>query len=149
MTTAAKLREMLFRAQEYANKLDKAANGAGDPPGFDMKLQALVPVVRGEMTLKVHAHQTNDIFTAIRIAKEFNLKMTLDHCTEGHLIAEDVAAAGYPVAVGPSMGASKKVDLRHKGYNTAGILAKAGCMVSIITDADVMEQSCLPLMAAQ
>ncbi len=149
MTTAAKLREILFKALEYANKLDKAKNGAGDPPGFDMKLQAMVPVVRGEMTLKVHAHQTNDILTAVRIAKEFKLKMTLDHCTEGHLIAEEVAAAGYPVAIGPTMGYPKKIELRHKGFITPGVLAKAGCMVSIITDADVMEQSCLPLMAAQ
>lgn len=149
MTTASMLREMLFKAKEYANKIDKAKKEKKDAPGFDMKLNALLPVIRGEMTLKVHAHQANDILTAIRIAKEFNLKMTLDHCTEGHLIADELAELGYPVAIGPTMGFPHKIELREKSFVTPGILAKAGCLVSIITDADVMEQSYLPLMAAQ
>ena len=149
MTTASMLREMLFKAKEYANKIDKAKKEKKDAPGFDMKLNALLPVIRGEMTLKVHAHQANDILTAVRIAKEFNLKMTLDHCTEGHLIADELAELGYPVAIGLTMGFPHKIELREKSFVTPGILAKAGCLVSIITDADVMEQSYLPLMAAQ
>lgn len=149
MTTAALLRENLFKAKEYSDKLIKAKKEKKDAPGFDMKLNALVPVVRGEMTLKVHAHQANDILTAVRIAKEFGLKLTLDHCTEGHLIADELAKLGYPVAIGPTMGFPHKIELREKSFITPGILAKAGCLVSIITDADVMEQCYLPLMAAQ
>lgn len=149
MTTAALLREALFKAKEYDAKIEKAKKSKKDLPAFDMKLDALRPVVRGEMTLKVHAHQANDILTAIRIAKEFKLKITLDHCTEGHLIADELAALDYPVAVGPTMGPVKKMEVREKSFVTPGILAKAGCLVSIITDADVMEQRYLPLMAAE
>ena len=65
-------------------------------PAFDLKLEALQPVLRGEMPLKAHAHKANDIFTAIRIAKEFGLKITLEHVTEGHLIVEELAETGLP-----------------------------------------------------
>lgn len=149
MTTAALLREMLFKAREYANKIEKAEREEKDAPSFDFKLSALVPVITGKIPLKVHAHKANDIFTAIRIAKEFGIRITLDHCTEGHLIADKLAEFDYPVAIGPTMGFPKKQETREKGFKTPGILAKAGCLVSIITDAEVMEQNYLPLMAAQ
>ena len=84
MTTAAKLREMLFKAREYDRKIKAAGDDESKMPGFDMKLEALLPVIRGELPLKAHAHATEDIFTAIRIAKEFNVKLTLEHVTEGH-----------------------------------------------------------------
>ena len=143
MTTAAKLREILFRAREYGQKRqnpDKA-------PAFDMKLEALQPVLRGEIPLKAHAHRADDIFTAIRIAKEFGLKMTLEHCTEGHLVAEQLVAEGYPLAVGPSLTHASKFELRNKTFETPGILAKAGGQVSIITDSPVSPQQYLPLCA--
>ena len=143
MTTAAKLREILFRAREYGQKRqnpDKA-------PAFDMKLEALQPVLRGEIPLKAHAHRADDIFTAIRIAKEFGLKMTLEHCTEGHLVAEQLVAEGYPLAVGPSLTHASKFELRNKTFETPGILAKAGGQVSIITDSPVIPQQYLPLCA--
>ena len=143
MTTAAKLREILFRAREYGQKRqnpDKA-------PAFDMKLEALRPVLRGEIPLKAHAHRADDIFTAIRIAKEFGLKMTLEHCTEGHLVAEQLVAEGYPLAVGPSLTHASKFELRNKTFETPGILAKAGGQVSIITDSPVIPQQYLPLCA--
>ena len=99
------------------------------------------------MPLKAHAHQANDLFTAIRIAKEFGVKLTLEHCTEGHLVAERLAAEGYPVAVGPTMTHASKFELRYKTFETPGILAKAGCHVSIITDSSVIQQQYLPLCA--
>lgn len=147
MTTAAKLREMLFKAREYDAKVTAAGDDASKRPAFDMKLEALRPVIRGEMPLKAHAHATEDIFTAIRIAKEFGLKLTLEHVTEGHLIAEELAAEGYPCAVGPSLSDASKWELRNMSFTTPGILAKAGLMVSIITDADVIPQQYLPLCA--
>jgi imidazolonepropionase-like amidohydrolase len=132
MAIAALFREYLERARQYAADKD-----AGKDVKFDPKLEALVPVVKGELPLKAHAHRTDDIFTAIRIAKEFNLKMTLDHCTYGHLIADQLAEEGYPALVGPSFGGRSKSELEHKCFETAGVLNKAGVEISIITDATV------------
>jgi imidazolonepropionase-like amidohydrolase len=147
MTTAAKLREMLFKAREYERRIAAAGDDESKKPAFDMKLEALRPVIRGELPLKAHAHATEDIFTAIRIAKEFGVKLTLEHVTEGHLIVEELAKAGYPCAVGPSLTDASKWELRNKSFTTPGILARAGIQVSIITDADVIPQEYLPLCA--
>ena len=147
MSTAAKLREMLFKAREYADKLDAAKDDPSKKPAFDMKLMALVPVVRGELPLKAHAHQADDLFTAIRIAKEFNVKLTLEHVTEGHLIADQLAKEGYMLAVGPTLGHASKFELKDKSWITPGALANAGCHVSIITDSPVIPQKYLPVCA--
>lgn len=147
MTTAAKLREMLFKAREYERKIVAAGDDESKKPAFDMKLEALRPVIWGELPLKAHAHATEDIFTAIRIAKEFGVKLTLEHVTEGHLIVEELAKAGYPCAVGPSLTDASKWELRNKSWTTPGVLARAGLQVSIITDADVIPQQYLPLCA--
>jgi len=147
MSTAAKLREILFKARDYAEKLDAAAEDPSKKPGFDMKLDALVPVIKGEIPLKAHAHRADDICTAIRIAKEFGVKLTLEHCTEGHLIVNELVRAGYPVAVGPTLSNASKPELINKTFDTPGILAKAGIKVSIITDSPVIPQEYLPLCA--
>lgn len=147
MSTAFKLREMLFKTKEYDEKLKAAENDSSKKPSFDAKLEALLPVIRGELPLKAHAHRADDIFTAIRIAKEFNVKLTIEHCTDGSLIAEDLAKEGYPLAVGPSLGHATKYELKNKSFRTPGILAKAGCQVSIITDAPVIPQQYLSLCA--
>ena len=114
MSTASKLREMLFKAREYQAKLDAAAEDPSKKPAYDMKLEALLPVLRREIPLKAHAHRADDIFTAIRIAKEFDVKLTIEHCTDGALIAEDLAKENYPVAVGPSFGHATKYELKNK-----------------------------------
>lgn len=147
MTTAAKLRETLFKAREYLEKKDAAADDPSKKPGFDMKMEALVPVMRGEIPLKAHAHRADDICTAIRIAKEFGVKLTIEHCTEGHLIVKELVRAGWPVAVGPSLTSASKLELFNKTFDTPGILANAGLQVSIITDAPVIPQEYLPLCA--
>ena len=147
MSTAAKLRDILFKAKEYDRKLQAAGDDPDKKPAYDMKLQALLPVVRGEMPLKAHAHQANDIFTAIRIAKEFGVKLTLEHVTEGHLIVEELAKEDYPLAVGPTLTHPSKFELQYKSWTTPGILQKAGCQVSIITDSPVIPQAYLPLCA--
>ena len=147
MTVAAKLRETLFKAREYMEKLDAAGDDASKRPGFDIKYEALLPVLRGEIPLKAHAHRADDICTAIRIAKEFGVKLTIEHCTEGHLIVDELVRAGYPVAVGPSLTSASKSELLYKTFETPGILAKAGLSVSIITDAPVIPQEYLPLCA--
>lgn len=147
MTTAAILREALSKARRYAEKLDAAGDDVSKKPAYDMKLEALLPVIRGEMPLKAHAHKANDIFTAIRIAEEFGVRLTLEHVTEGHLIVEELADCGYPMAVGPTMSHPSKVETANKSWETPGILARAGCQVSIITDNSVTQQEYLPLCA--
>jgi len=147
MTTAAKLREMLFKAREYQQKMDRANGDAEKMPAFDMKLNALLPVMRKEIPLKAHAHQADDFFTALRIAREFDVDITLEHVTEGHLVADELAKENVMLAVGPTLTHATKFELRNKSWETPGVLSKAGCHVSIITDAPVIPQKYLPLCA--
>ncbi len=147
MMTAALLRETLKKAQLYMEEVDEAAQDETKKRPFDMKLEAMLPVMRGEIPLKSHAHRADDILTSIRIAKEFGVKITLDHCTEGHLIPHHLADFGAPVLVGPSFGSKTKQELKEKSFETAGILNQAGLNVSIITDAPVIPLNYLPLCA--
>ena len=142
MAVAALLRETLFKTRRYME--DKAA---GKNPPFDMKLEAMEPVLRGEIPLKCHAHRADDILTAIRVAKEFGVKMTMDHCTDGEVIADELAKEGFPAFVGPSLGGKSKIELQNKSFTTPGVLAKAGVKVSIITDAPVIPLQNLPMCA--
>lgn len=148
MSTAAKLREALLKAKEYDAKKQAAAGDESKLPAYDFKLEALLPVLHGEVPLKAHAHQANDIFTAIRIAREFGVRLTLEHVTEGHLIVEELKKEDLPLAVGPSLTHPTKFELQNKTFATPGVLAAAGCRVSIITDSPVIPQSYLPLCAA-
>lgn len=147
MTTASKLREMLFKANEYKAKLDAAGDDPTKRPAFDMKLNALLPVLNKEIPLKAHAHQADDIFTALRIAREFDVNITLEHCTEGHLIADELAAENVMMAVGPTLGHATKFELRNKSWSTPAVLSEAGCHVSITTDSPVIPQKYLPICA--
>lgn len=147
MTTAALLRETLFKAKEYMEKKESAGDDISKKPAFDIKLEALIPVLKREIPLKAHAHAAEDIFTALRIAKEFDLKITLEHVTEGHLIVEELAKENVPLAVGPTLTSASKFELRNKSWTTPGVLSAAGCQVSIITDSPVIPQEYLPLCA--
>ena len=129
MAVAAMFREFLHKSKAYVQAKD-----AGEDPKFDMKLEAMEPVIRGELPLKIHAHRVDDIFTALRIVREFGLKATLDHCTEGAPIARELAQEGLPVFVGPTFGKRSKQELGGKSFATAGILNKAGCKVCIVSD---------------
>ena len=147
MYIAALLRETLFKTKEYMEK-KKAANGdASKMPAFDMKLEAMIPVMEKKMPLKAHAHRADDILTAIRIAKEFDVDMTLDHCTEGHLIVEKVLASGFDAIVGPSLTHKSKFELKNLTFDTAGILQKAGMKIAINTDSPVIPEEYLPICA--
>lgn len=149
MTTAAKLRQMLFEANDYMLRKEYAGDDVSKLPKFDMKMEALIPVLKREIPLKAHAHRSDDIMTAIRIAKEFGLRLTLEHCTEGHLIVDELKAANVPVAVGPGLSSPSKLELLNLSWTTPGILASAGIQVSIITDAPVVPQQYLPLCAGE
>lgn len=143
MAIAAMLREMLYKAKFYMQAKD-----AGKDIAFDMKLEALIPVLRREIPLKAHAHRADDIFTAIRIAKEFDLRMTIDHCSEGAKIADILAQEGYPAFVGPNSGGTPtKLEVAEKRFDTPAILHKAGVPFAIITDDPVITIEALPLSA--
>lgn len=143
MGTAGLLRETLFEAQYYYKQ---KTEGAILKPDF--KMEAFLPVFSGEIPLKAHAHRADDIFTAIRIAKEFDLKLTIDHCTEGHLIAEELAEAGHPIFLGPTFGGKIKYELRNTSFSTAKVLHEAGLKFGIVTDAYVIPLKHLTLCAA-
>jgi len=143
MATAAELRKVLYEALEYNTKIRR-----GDDGKFDFKLKALLPLINNEIPLKAHAHRADDILTAIRIAKEFDLDLTLDHCTEGHLIADLLAEENYPAIVGPTFGHRSKVELKNKSFKTPGILNKAGVKVAIMTDSPVIPLQHLNMCAA-
>ena len=142
MATAALLREILFKTQRYMRDKEDGKN-----PGFDMKLEAMIPVLKKEIPLKAHAHRADDIFTAIRIAREFDVDITLDHCTDGALIAEELAQEKLPVFVGPTLGGKSKIELRNKSFTTPAALHAAGVPISIITDAPVIPLQNLPMCA--
>ena len=142
MATAALLRDLLSKSKRYLE-----AKEEGKDPNFDMKLEAMIPVMKKEIPLKAHAHRADDIFTSIRIAKEFDVDLTLDHCTDGALIADELASEGYPAFVGPSFGSKTKIELAHKSFTTPGILHKAGVPISIITDAPVIPLEYLSMCA--
>ena len=148
MSTAAFLRGALMQAKDYGARKQAANGDVTKMPAYNQKLEALLPVLAGEIPLKAHAHQANDIFTALRIAHEFGLRITLEHVTEGHLIVGELAKEkDVPMAVGPSLTHASKFELQNKSWATPGVLAKAGCHVSIITDNSVIPQQYLPLCA--
>ena len=144
MSIAANLRNMLFKAKDYMEKKENDEK----KPAFDMQMEALIPVLKREIPLKAHAHAADDIFTAIRIAKEFNLKLTLEHCTEGHLIADDLIKENYPMAVGPTLTHATKFELKDKSWITPKVLSDLGGQVSIITDSPVIPEQHLSMCAA-
>lgn len=148
MGTTALLREALFKARDYMNKKKQAGDDVSKLPAYDFKSESLIPLLEKKVTLKAHAHRTDDIFSAIRVAKEFDLNLTLDHCTEGHLISEALEKEGYPAIVGPSFGSKVKYELKEKSFDTVKELLKAGVKVAITTDSPVLPLESLSLCAS-
>lgn len=147
MGTAALLRQTITEAINYKNKKAKAINN-NEIFEIDLKMEAILPVLDKKIPLKAHAHRADDILTALRIAKEFDLDITLDHCTEGHLVKDQIKASGKPVLLGPGMHYNSKIELTNRSFEAAAILSKMGVKVAIITDHPVVEIQYLPLSAA-
>ncbi len=139
MAIAGMLRNELMNARQYL-----CDYGKNNTP-YSLHYEAWRPVFEKKIPLKAHVHRVDDIFTAIRIAKEFDLRMTLDHCSEGHLIAEELAAENYPAIVGPDFTTRNKIEVQNVAFKTAGILANAGVTVAITTDHPVSLIQSLPL----
>lgn len=142
MAIAALLREELTKALTYRKKREK-----NEDEETDFRYECWLPVLRGEIPLKAHVHRADDILTAVRIAREFHLRMTLDHCSEGHLIMEELKTAGFPAIVGPDMASRNKIEVQNMAFKTAGLLAGHGILTAITTDHPVSKIQFLPICA--
>lgn len=133
MAIASLLREALFTAAQYKKKKDKALQ-KGEFFEEDFRLEPWLPVLDKKIPLKAHVHRADDILTAVRIAKEYDLNLTLDHCSEGYLIPEEIKAFGFPVILGPALASRNKIEVQNVSFKTPGILHKAGIKLAITTD---------------
>lgn len=143
MNIAALLRNLLFKTIEYKRNKD-----LGKDVPFNIQYEAMIPVIEKKMPLKCHAHRSDDILTVIRIAKEFDLDVTLDHVTDGAIIVDQIKESGYPCIVGPSLTHKSKYELKAKSFSTPKVIHDAGILFSITTDSPVVPQEYLPLCAA-
>ena len=142
MAIAAMLREELTKAVSYQKKKEQNPDME-----TDFRYECWLPVLQGEIPLKAHVHRADDILTAVRIAKEFRLRMTLDHCSEGHLIMEELQEAGFPAIVGPDMASRNKIEVQNMAFKTVGLLAKQGILTAVTTDHPVSKIQFLPICA--
>lgn len=133
MATAAIIREALFKAKRYAEDKKRAEKEGKPMPPFDMKLEALVPVVEGRLPVKAHAHRADDILTALRIAKEFNLDMSIEHCSEGHMIPDQLSNANG-VIIGPLLGFPHKLEVVNQSPKAGRIFYEHGVKFAIMSD---------------
>lgn len=147
MAIGAMLREELFEAKKYYIKKQNAKKN-GDSFDEDFRKECWIPVLEKKIPLKAHVHRVDDILTAIRIAREYDLDMTLDHCTEGHLIAAEIKESGFPAIIGPSLSTRNKVETKNADFKTPGILNKEGITVAIMTDHPVTRIQDLVICAA-
>ena len=143
MQISALLRETLAKTKEYMEKKE-----AGKDVAYDQKLEAMIPVVKREIPLKCHCHRADDILTAIRIAKEENIKITLDHVTDARCIIPQIKESGFSCICGPALTHKSKFELANMSFETPNELYKAGILFSIITDSPVVPQQYLSLSAA-
>ena len=143
MQISALLRETLEKTKEYMKKKE-----LGKDIAYDQKLEAMIPVVKREIPLKCHAHRADDILTVIRIAKEYDIKVTLDHVTDARCIIPQIKESGFPCICGPALTHKSKFELANMSFETPNELYKAGILFSIITDSPVVPQQYLSLSAA-
>ena len=149
MGTMSLIRELFMEAAEYKEKLEKYESDSenNEKPDFDIKLDAMLPVLRREIPVKIHAHRADDICTAIRIGKEFSVDVTIEHCTDGDRIADVLEREGLPVNLGPTFGDRSKIELKNMGYGIYKNLSERGLSVAIITDHPEITIENLPFCA--
>ena len=145
MATAAVLREAFYEARAYMEK--RACADADKRPDFNLKNEALAMVLRRELPLKMHAHRADDILTAIRLAEEFNLRASVEHCTEGYLIADELRKANVGVILGPLLTDRGKPELKNLTMKAPAILHRAGVKFALMTDHGVIPEPYLPVEA--
>ncbi|NLJ40407.1 MAG: amidohydrolase [Clostridiales bacterium] len=148
MATVAILRVHLVKGQEYKKRLEKGKDDPDKMPERDLNMEILMKVLNKEIPLKAHAHRADDILTALRIAKEFDVDITLDHCTEGHRIMDFLIEEDAKAIVGPLFSDRSKVELKNMTFKAPGILSKAGLKIAMMTDHPVIPIQYLPVCAA-
>lgn len=149
MGTMAMIRELLIKSRDYMEKLDAYMTDSeeNEKPEFDMKLDAMLPVVRKEIPVKIHAHRADDICSAIRIGKEFDIRVTIEHCSDGDAVALILEREGLPVMLGPTLSDRSKIELKNLTFDTYKNLSDRGISVAIITDHPEITIGNLPLCA--
>lgn len=149
MGTAALIRELLIKSRDYMEKLDAYNEDCdeNEKPEFDMKLEAMIPVLKREIPVKIHAHRADDICTAIRIGKEFNIDVTIEHCSDGDAVAPVLERENVPVMLGPTLSDRSKIELKGLTFDTYKNLSDKGLDVAIITDHPEITIENLPLCA--
>lgn len=140
MATMAIARQGFYEAREYLKKSEEDKE-------FSLQTEHIAKALDGGIPVRAHAHRADDILTAIRLRDEFHLDLVVEHCTDGHLIVDELKAAGVPVTVGPSLSNRAKVEMEHVTFRTPGILADAGIDVAIITDHPCTPIQYLPICA--
>ena len=152
MATAAILRKALLDAQEYGKKIEEGEQDPAKRPSRDLGKEAMLAVIKRELPMKIHAHRADDILTAIRIAKEFNIRFTLEHCTEGYLIPAQIKRAieeqGAGIIVGPLLSERSKIELRNLSFKAPKVLYANGIEFAIMTDHPVIPEQYLTVCAA-
>ena len=151
MAIASLFRKAMVDGLEYREALALAKDDPEKKPDKDLALEALLPVLDGTLPLKIHAHRADDILTALRLAKEFQLKVTIEHCTEGYLIAdvlkERIDEIGAGVIIGPLLSERSKIELKNLSYDAPRILHEKGIPFAMMTDHPVIPIQYLPLAA--
>lgn len=142
MATAALLRKVLYQAKQY-----EAEKKNGTLEKEDFQMEPWIPVLKREIPLKAHAHRADDILTAIRVAKEYEVDITIDHCTEGHLIADEIKSSGFPVIVGTDLTSRSKLEVQNMDFKTNKVINEAGILFAITTDHPVALIQYLPICA--
>ncbi len=148
MGTAALLRQALVAGQNYLARIERAKGDPEKMPDRDLGMEAIARVLRREVPMRAHAHRADDMMTAIRIAEEFNVQLTLEHATESHKIADELAKRGIPAVVGPTLTGREKFELRDRTFETPRVLYEAGVKFALMTDHPVIPVQYLPLAAA-
>lgn len=147
MTNAACIREYLYKSMEYLEKKELVKGDMYKNPAYHAGFEAMIPVIQRKIPMKAHVHRASDIFTAIRIAKEFNIKLTLEHVSDGAEICDKLAAEGYPICAGPFISTFSKVEAINADPQGVVSLIRAGCHVCVQTDFPVIAENNLPLCA--
>lgn len=149
MGIAALIRELLIKSRDYMERMDAYNENDEDneKPEFDIKLDAMLPVLRREIPVKIHAHRADDICTAIRIGREFNIDVTIEHCSDGDAVAPVLEREGLPVMLGPTLSDRSKIELKNLTFGTYKNLSDRGISVAIITDHPEITIENLPLCA--
>lgn len=149
MGTMALIRELLIKSKNYMEQLDAYRDDSdnNDKPEFDMKLDAMIPVLKREIPVKIHAHRADDICSAIRLKKEFDIDVTIEHCSDGDRIADILEREKIPVMLGPTLSDRSKPELKNLTFDTYKNLSDRGVDIAIITDHPEITIGNLPLCA--